>query len=345
MNPDWKTFLETTGTLTENGKVPSFTNLEQERQTAASDTVIADLSHLGLIAAEGSDAEFFLQGQLSNDVRQVSGHHSQLNAYCNPKGRALAVLRLFKRDGIYYLTLPRELLDTTLKRLRLFVLRAKVTLSDASDAWVQIGLSGPQSTIELNNALGEYPQAIDAVIQAIYAGGSLTVIQIPGARSRFQIFGDVNTVKTLWQTLSARIPSVGAAPWTLLDIRAGIPTVTTATVDAFVPQMINLHALGGISFTKGCYPGQEIVARMHYLGTLKRRMYYARVISPAPPRPGDELYASESEQSIGQVVDAQPSPEGDFELLAVLQIASADKARLHSQQGPLLTFDELPYLL
>jgi hypothetical protein len=141
---------------------------------------------------------------------------------------------------------------------------------------------------------------------------------------------------------------VGATVWSLLGIRAGVPQVYGATTEAFVPQMINLHSIEGVSFRKGCYTGQEVVARMQYLGKLKRRMFLAHVDGSVAPKAGDELFSRETEsgQGTGKVVDAQPAPQGGYDLLAVIHIAAVEAGsaiQLQDQNGPLLQFQPLPY--
>jgi len=345
MHPDWKTFLQAAGGVIAEGRVLHFGAPEREVQAVDNANLLTDLSHLGLIAVSGPDAQTFLHSQFTHDVRAVSDAHSQLNAYCSPKGRVLAVFRLFKRADVYYLALPHELVDAVLKRLRLFVLRTQVQLSDASAALAHIGLAGPTAEDSLRTLMGSLPAHVNDSTHIPYAGGTLTILRVPGPTARFEIIGDVAPVKTLWQALAAHAMPVGAAPWALLDIQSGIPTIHSATADVFVPQMINLELIDALSFTKGCYPGQEIVARTQYLGTLKRRMVRAQVESDGVPQPGTALYTAHSEQRVGEVVDAQPAPHGGYQLLAVVQIASAaaDEVRLQSQQGPVLRFMELPY--
>ncbi len=345
MHAEWKTLIEAAGAVIESGNVRHFGNPSRELQTLATGTIIADLSHTGLIAVRGPDTATFLQNQFSNDIREVSQHHSQMSAYCNPKGRILACFRIFVRDETYYLRMPRELIDATLKRLRMFVLRAKVTLEDASNTLVTIGIASLHGATELKDMLGVLPEDVDGVIH----NNGLTVIRLPGAQTRFEITGECAAVKDMWNKLGAHAAPVGASAWDLLDIRAGIPTIHAATSEAFVPQMVNLHLINGVSFKKGCYPGQEIVARMHYLGTLKRRMYLAHILSDTAPQPGDALYGSgaENTQGIGTIVTAQPAPEGGFDALAVVEIKAAGhgSVHLHNTGGATLAFRELPYPL
>lgn len=345
MHAEWKTLIETAGAVIEPDGVRHFGNPSQELQALATGTIIADLSHIGLIAVRGPDAATFLQNQFSNDVREVSQNHSQMSAYCNPKGRILACFRIFMRDDAYYLRMPQELIDATLKRLRMFVLRAKVMLEDASDVLVRIGIASPygKGKTELKDILGDLPDDVDGAIH----NNGLTVIRLPGAQPRFEITGEFSAAKEIWNKLSAHATPVGASVWDLLDIRAGIPTIYTATSEAFVPQMVNLHLVNGVSFKKGCYPGQEIVARMHYLGTLKRRMYLAHLLSDTAPQPGDALYGSgtENTQGIGAIVTAQPAPEGGFDALTVVEIKTAEHGSVHlrNTDGAALAFRELPY--
>lgn len=343
MKPEWREFLLNRGAELTDGAVRTFGNPERELRIVTAGDVLADLSHTGLIAAYGEDTAAFLQGQVTSDVRAVSGARSQLSAYCSPKGRMLAAFRIFQRDETLYLSMPRASVEPTLKRLRMFVLRAKVTLEDASDSLVRIGYSGPGAEAELAEQLGSVPAAEHETLTV----RGYTVVRIPGPHPRFEIFGELDAMKKLWTALDVRAAPVGGEHWHLLDVRAGLPVVYPETTDAFVPQMANLHLLEGVNFKKGCYTGQEVVARMQYLGKLKRRMYRAHVAAEPCPAPGTALFAaaSTSAQGVGKVVTAAPAPDGGCELLAVVEIASreAGEVRLGAADGPALSFLELPY--
>jgi hypothetical protein len=345
MQPEWRAFLTQSGAVLEDGRVLHFGNPDAERRAAASSDIIADLSHLAVLRAEGTDAQSFLQGQLSNDIRLVSEARAQLNAYCNVKGRMFAIFLAFRRpEDAYYLQLPAALAETTLKRLRLFILRAKVKLEFADVGFGRIGLSGPNAEGLLKNALGNMPaNAYDSI-----TSDDVTVIRLFGPHPRFELFAPWQRLVPLWQTLSTHAKPVGAAPWSWLDITAGIPVILPGTVEEFVPQMANLDLVGGVSFNKGCYPGQEIVARMHYLGRLKQRMLRAHVEATAPPQPGTPVFAPDLPgQSTGTVLDAQPSPEGGYDLLAVVHLSSKEIGGLHLEKsdGPRLVLEDMPYLL
>ena len=304
---------------------------------------IADLSHLGLIRVTGEDRRSFLQGQLTNDIHKVDAGHSQLSSYCSPKGRMLASFRIFERDGALYLMLPAERLEPVLKRLRMFVLRAQVTLEDASEELARVELAGACAP----DLLPIEPPAEDNAVASL---DGYTLIRVPGDRPRFQVIAEPALMQALWEeAVENGARPTDARAWALLDIRAGIPSVYDATAEAFVPQMANLQMVEGVSFTKGCYTGQEIVARMQYLGKLKRRMYRVRIDTDTAPQPGQELFAegSASGQGTGKVVASAPSPEGGYEALVVVEIASAEggEVRLGGPEGPRLEFLDLPYPL
>lgn len=305
--------------------------------TVFPDCAVCDLSQLGLIGASGADTRAFLQGQLTNDVNQVTGEHIQFNSYCSPKGRMLASFWVFQRDDALYMLLPAELLPTILKRLQMFVLRADVTLEDASEELARFGLIGECGADLLPFAPKE--------VRTTITRDDISVIHLPGETPRLAVIGPAGSLKPLWKNVTAAAPRVGHDQWKLADIRAGIPGVQEATVDAFVPQMANLQLIDGVSFRKGCYTGQEVVSRMQYLGKLKRRMYRAKLDGDAQPAAGDELYSPGSEQAVGRIAAAAASPEGGHEVLAIVQIAAAEagELRLQNQHGPVLELLDLPY--
>lgn len=343
MKPEWKQFLLDAGADIRDNRAEHYGNLEQELRVVHTGLVISDLSHKGLIGAYGAGTADFLQGQFTNDIRDVSEQHSQLSAYCSPKGRMLANFRIFKRGDTYYLQLPQELLETTLKRLRMFILMAKVTLEDASQALVRMGFSGPGADRQLLELVGNIPSQPDDVSQT----KGYTVIRLAGPHPRFEIYGELDAMTKLWNQLNVHAAPVGAGPWEVLDILAGIPTIYKQNSEAFVPQMTNMQIINGVNFRKGCYTGQEIVARMQYLGKLKRRMYRVHVEGSQPVNPGDALYApgSTSGQGTGNIVSAQRDPNGGHMALAVIDIndAEAGTLKLHDASGPAIQLLDLPY--
>ncbi len=344
MLSEWQAFLQQAGATLAEGRVEHFGTPQQERAAALEGDILVDLSHFGLLRVEGPDSVNFMQGQFTNDVRQVSVDRSQLSGHLSPKGRLLNMFRLFQRDTAYYMRMPAALVQPALERLRKYVLMSKVTLNDAGDELLRIGVSGPHAYARLAQQLDRMPQQADEVAH----GDGLTVIRVAGLHPRAEVYGDAASIKALWQHLASVAKPAGAPAWALLDIHAGLANLSPDTVEAFVPQMVNLQLVNGVSFRKGCYTGQEVVARMQYLGTLKRRMYLAHIAGDAIPAPGTELYCSNSDsgQGAGKVVDAQPSPDGGVDLLAVVQVTlhdNGDEVRIGDAAGARLTFKSLPY--
>jgi folate-binding protein YgfZ len=300
--------------------------------------IIARLPHLGLIRLTGKDAQSFLAGQLTSDVKLVSPTLSQLTAWCNPKGRVLTTFRLFQFQDAYYLQLPAELLDSMLQRLKKFVLRSDVAISDASTVLVCIGLAGPG----IQNKMAAYFKDIPAATDQVCFGPVHVVIRVPGRHPRFLLVCIPEFAQGIEQKLSEETAAANhPETWRLLDILPGVPSIYPATSESFLPQMLNLEELGALSFSKGCYPGQEVIARLKYRGELKRRMYLALSQSEQIPAPGEPLFAqgSEATEAIGHVVMAAAHPSGGSALLAVIQIetvAAGIAIAVGSPDGPLV---------
>lgn len=265
-------------------------------------TLVVPLTHLALIQAAGPDAAAFLQGQLSNDVRKPGPTRAQLSSCNSPRGRMLAVVHLLRRDETFLIELHRGLLDPVLKRLKMFVLRSKVTLSELADHAL-LGLAGPDAPEVLADlGLPAPAAALDCAWSA-----DVCVTRRIGELPRFTLLAP--RAADLAQRLAARAQAGGADDWKRLEIEAGVPTVYPETQDRFVAQMCNLDTLGGISFDKGCYTGQEVIARVHYRGAVKRRMTM-QLLDGSPPAPGTKLES-------GEVVDAVAHPEGGTMALVV----------------------------
>ena len=333
MNQQWQSFLESAGARIDDG-------VARFDPGALTPCNLFDLSHLGLIRVRGEDSVTFLQGQLTNDVRKLDAAHSQLSGFCSPKGRMLASFRLFRIGDDILLQLPRSRVAPMTQRLRMFVLRSKATVDDVSDELAQFALAGDCAP----GLLGDLARgAPDEVAQ----GDGFACVRLAGEQPRFLVVGAPDALSSLWRKAADLAAPANTEAWRLLDIRAGLPAVQEQTVEAFVPQMTNLHLVNGISFTKGCYTGQEVVARMQYLGKLKRRMYRVKLEGGDCPAPGTALFApgSESGQGAGRIVDAAPSPDGGCEALAVVETSAADsgEVRIGDAQGALLQFLELPY--
>jgi len=345
VNVQWRAHLLNAGAVVQGDRIESFGDPQQEVQAAATADIVTDLSSHSLIRVRGDDATTFLQGQLTNDIRLVDPSHSQLSAYCNPKGRMLSIFRILMQDGDYLLQLPAPLLDTILARLRMYVLRANVKLVSAVEELQRIGVAGPTAAAIINRQLGIVPEDDTACITE----GDVIVLRLPGIQPRFEIVTTLATATRLWDRLGQDCRPVGTPSWAWLDIMAGLPNVYRETSEAFIPQMTNLEILGGMSFTKGCYSGQEIVARVQHLGKLKQRMYHARVFATEQvPRPGDTIHTPDRPgQTVGTIVDARCSPESGYDMLAVIDKSSVQEGSLYlsGDQEAKLTIQDLPYSL
>jgi hypothetical protein len=343
MNASWQTFLESLGAVIQNGRVQHFGDATAEVRYAFDQTIVADLSDQSLIQFAGEDAQTYLQGQLSNDLRLLDGGNSQFTSYCTPKGRMLANFLLWQNAPDSYLAqLPAGLREPIQKRLSMFVLRSKVKVSDASDAWVRLGVGGPGAQAVVASVLGAAPPAVHGL--AHHANGS--TLHLPGGL--FEILIAPDQACAVWNKLTQQAKPVGTACWDGLMIRAGIPAILPGTQEAFVPQMVNYELIGGVNFKKGCYPGQEIVARTQYLGKLKRRMYIGNLMLDTAPHPGDELFSADlPDQAAGMIVNAAPAASGGYDVLAVIQTASAEGSAIHwkTLDGPTLKLGVLPYAI
>lgn len=297
---------------------------------------------LGLIRVAGDDAASFLHTQLTNAVEDLPADAARLAGYCSPKGRLLASFLAWRDPDGIVLQLSADIQPAIQKRLSMFVLRAKARLSDLSATHRVLGVAGAGAEAALAQAGLPAPHGPLAVAQADGA----TVIRLPDAEGqpRWQVVAAAERAASLQQALGGTLAAAAPAFWDWLDIGAGIPRIAAATQEQFVPQMINFELIGGVNFRKGCYPGQEVVARSQYRGTLKRRMW--RVHSEGDvPAPAAEIFRPEDPgQPCGMVVNAAPAPQGGWDGLAELKIDAATGAlHLGAADGPALATRALPY--
>jgi folate-binding protein YgfZ len=304
--------------------------------------VLCDLSQFGILKVSGEEAKGFLHNLFSSDVNALTLENALPSSFNTAKGRALATLLIWREGADFLLQLPQSLIAAIQKKLSMYVLRSKVKIENASDSIVCLGLSGAHAATLLQQHFPALPQnSLDIVHH-----DDISLIRL--GTDRFQLNTTPHHAPALWQQFSTDAKPVGSPCWDWLNIRAGIPVILPQTQEAFVPQMANLDLIGAVNFKKGCYPGQEIVARMQYLGKNKRRMYLAHVDGDTAPQAGDELFSMEMEdQSCGTVVNAQTAPGGGHDLLAVIQIASHDAFPVHlgGLNGARLQFQPLPYTL
>jgi len=342
MHPDWQRFLESHGARIADGEVRDFGDTLAETAALDKRIVLCDLSHEGLILASGDDANAFLHGQLTNDVAQLQDGRVQWNGYCTPKGRLLASFLMWPAKQGLLLQMPVAMVEPIRKRLSMFVLRAKVKLEDVSQQWARIGIAGSGAAKLLQQQLGSLPPA---AMQSLHLEG-LRIIRL-GAE-QFEVIGTFPVIEKLWTDLAPHCVPAGRQAWDWHMIQSGIAVITPKTQESFVPQMVNFDLTGAVNFKKGCYPGQEIVARTQYRGILKRRMALAKVNATEPPQPGDAAFSPVfGDQAAGEVVQAAPAPHGGYDLLVVAQVESLRDGRLHLRalDGPALTLKPLPYPL
>lgn len=294
---------------------------------------VAPLDHLGVIQVDGEDAAKFIHGQLTQDFSLLGPDAARLAAFCSPKGRMQASFIGFKRStGSILLVCSRDILPATLKRISMFVMRAKARLHDASAQYSLYGLAG--------SAVQSQPGHTPSPWSRFDAGDASVVNLYPADGTPRQLW--VAPVGTPQPSGPAMEPGV----WAWSEVRSGVATLTAPVVEEFVPQMLNYESIGGVSFKKGCYPGQEVVARCQFRGTLKRRAFL--VHSDAPLAVGQSVYVpTDPEQPVATVVQAAPAPGGGFDAIISGQIAAVNQGPLHvgAVDGAALFLQELPYAL
>jgi len=316
MHASWRTFLKRHGAHFSSESVSDFGEPDVELQAAENGTLLADLSSEGFIRVSGPDARTFLQGQISTNVQALTPLASQLTSWNNPKGRVVALMRLCEQDDAIFMALPRVFTLPVLKRLSMYVLRSKVALTDASDTLVHFGIAGSNAP----GLLASCGWPVPAHTNAASIKNGVTLIRLHGLTPRFVLQGMPEELMSLWDAFKKQgaYPS-GETAWTLLRILAREPVIYPETSEHFVAQMLGLEELGAIDFKKGCYIGQEVIARAHYRGNVKRHLHSASCQSSATVPPGTSVYASGTEQPVGEILDACRDLHGKTQMLMVIQ--------------------------
>ncbi|MBE9559780.1 MAG: folate-binding protein YgfZ [Proteobacteria bacterium] len=346
MNNDWKNYLLGQGAQHTEEDGFRFDDDASSNLKADNTDILCDLSQFSTVVIAGDDAADFMQGQFTNDIEKVDDSTSQLDAFCNNKGRMIANFRLFRYQQNYFFSLKNTLVEQSIQHLQNYILRAQVAIQDVSEQLVHLGISGKNAEkhllpfIEINNL------EIDSVSQ----NENYLVIRAADSHGnespRYEIFCSFEHATKLWQAVSTSAEAVNSAAWDYLNIQAGLPFIDSNTSEEFVPQMANMDLINGVSFTKGCFTGQEIVARMHYLGKLKKRCFKVHIASEDRPETGDKLFAENAKagQNTGMIIQAEKNPESGYDALAVLQIAdTGSNLFLNDADGPVVTVKELPY--
>jgi len=349
MNSQWKSFLESKGAqLNDQNQVITFGLPEIERYLVKNGPVLASLSHQALLKVSGSEAFQFLQGQLSNDLQDISDTQAQLSAYCDPQGNVLAIFTIFKWNDAFFLHFNGSLKAPIQKRLQMFVMRSDVTIEDMSDAIVQIGYAGDFADLDLQRLLSTKikdnyqtgPVAMEGAMQSF-------VVKVPGPYHKFILFSPIDEAETVWNTLKNNGEATNTFDWQLMDVVAGNPEVTSETSGKLVAQFLNLDKLQAINFQKGCFPGQEIIARMHYRGKVTKRMIRLRINSENTLSAGEEFKLTDNENKHYKftcIHAANDVLEGSL-CLAVTTVKPLEKVSgtLKTEHGVDVTVEPLPY--
>lgn len=302
------------------------------------------LPQFGVIDVAGDDAATFLHSQLTNDIEHLDAASARLAGYCSPKGRLLGSFLTWRAGHGVRLLVSKDVQPAVQKRLSMFVLRAKAKLTDASDTLAVAGFAG-----DVRDALSGIFDALPDGVHVKVDGPAGALIRVPDAagRKRYLWIGPRAEVEARLAALAGTLPVVSPAVWDWLDVRAGEPRITQPAVEQFVPQMVNFDVIGAVNFRKGCYPGQEIVARSQYRGTIKRRTALAHVAGDTDTvHAGVELFHSDDPgQPCGMIVNAAAAPAGGVDALVEIKLAALDNGTVHlgSADGPVLAFDALPY--
>lgn len=326
MTPSLKDALDAAGARFNDKRIDNFGDAGGELKVARDGTILAPLTHIGVIRVSGEEARSFLHNQLTSDINHLGADVVQHSAWCSAKGRMLASFIIWRDGNDFLLQLSEDLVPAMAKRLQMYVLRAKVKIFDESEAIIVLGVSGTGASAALKSASLPVPEVMKS---ATFDDGQVVRIE----EARFLVAVKAASAVALWQLLSATARPVGVPAWQWLDVQSALPLISEATKEHFVPQMANFERIGGVSFHKGCYPGQEIVARTQYLGKVKRHLY--RLVCDQAMAAGDELFSvAAPDQASGMVVTGTASPAGGYEALAVLMESAAEAGvTLRSREG------------
>jgi folate-binding protein YgfZ len=338
MNQEWKAFLEAQGAqFNDNNEVTSFGHPELERFLIKNGPVLSSQAHHGLIKVSGEEAFAFLQGQLTNDLSEVTDEKAQLSAYCDPQGQVLALFVIIKQQDNFYLMVDGSIKESIQKRLQMFILRSKVTLTDLSETWAQIGYAGEFADLEIQRLLQNKNKELYEVTRcSLETDDDIILVKLPGPYHRYQLLGNVDSLMAAWTKLRNNTDPVNNQDWNLLDIAAGIPHVNQHTTGKYIAQFLNLDKLGAINFKKGCFPGQEIIARVHYRGKVTKRMLRLHLNAQLALQSGDTFELTDAQDRHYKFETILANPDI---LQGTLCLAVSTVKPLISAEGQLKTVD------
>lgn len=340
MNQVWKEFIQPYHPHIVEDTILSFGYPKEEIVKAKDHTVLVDLSYMGLIKISGQNAQSFLQGQLSCDLNQVNASQSQLGAYCTHQGRMIAAFRIFQIEDDYYLYLPRCTIPSTLAQLQKVAIFSKVMCSDMSDSMVCIGMAGVNAFSQMKSFV-----SLSDVQDSVHYDAHLLTGKLIGSPQRYLMLAEPQIMINLWKKIKTQCVFGGSHLWRFLNITSGIPSIYQQSQTLFLPNRLNFHLINGINFNKGCYVGQEVIARLHYKGTLKHHMYRIWLDTTDKLEPAMPIQDDNGNQ-LGHIVDHVLDPVQGSQALAVMPIKSIDQPniKLHGKTV-LFKLLELPYSL
>lgn len=317
---------------------------ESPFESSSEQAAIAIITRLGLLKVTGIEAEKFLQGQITADMAQVSEAQSALGCHCNVKGRALASFLIFKKADDYYLLMDRDLLPSLMDHWKKYIAFSKAEMANASEDCVVFGLINQLENLPLSQELLSKDNNSFATVQQSH----FTLIGLQAFRDDALLVCNANDAEAIFNEFSQNRQKLGDNAWAQADINAGVASVMKDTMEQFIPLEMNYQWTDGISFTKGCYTGQEIVARLHYRGKQKQRLFKATFASDQLPELNGPIYSANSgDQAVGHIVNRAWLDSGKISILAILKIEQALTEELHvnEKNGPILEVNEVPYAI
>lgn len=341
MQTQWNSFLLDNGAQIKNNEITDFGQPKLESRATLTGNIISNLSQLATIEVSGQDAEEFLHGQFTSDIKSLNKDNFQFSAWCNAKGQVISNFYILRYQSGFLLLIPVDQCEKFTSRLKMYIMRSDVIVSNKSNDLIRIGVSANDHNDLINNIVKDIPENERSLV----CTETYTCLHIVDNKSRFILIGEIDAITKIWQQLTTNMTPAGTHQWQLLDILAGLPWLSESCIEKFLPQYLNLDVLNGVSFEKGCYPGQEVIARLRFRGEIKRRLFLASIQQDITPLVGDDLCLSDNDRSVGKIINVQPHPELGFVFLTVAEIESVKKGNiiLQNSDSNVLTFHSFPY--
>jgi tRNA-modifying protein YgfZ len=333
MQNSWQAFLEEQEATIQDSDIIEFDNTD----ISITETPLASpLSGFALLAINGNDRHAFLHSQLINDLNLIEEPAAQLSAWCNPKGQVISNFLIINTGISYLLIFRKDLKKFVKKRLRMFVMRSDVTIENITDLSPLIGLANTNS-----NNLSSLGLDMPTNSGQVHATDGLIIICHPDNSNRYLITGSIESLINKLPELNKSLTMTSSSAWNLLDIFSGLPWITSNTKELFLPQMLNLDVLNGLSYQKGCYPGQEVIARLHYRGEVKKRLQI--INSEVKLNVGGNIYEDQSENKVGTIINHEKHSDGNFYGLAVIALDTLNEKLFFDKKE--IKIVDLPYAI